>query len=200
MKKLSRRLSLQYGAGAIIGFLLPSRVIALSENHAKRLIENVASDINTIINSGKSGAALTGDVEKLFKRYADLDIIAKTTLGRDSRRASSAQLRAFSRAFSGYMARKYSKVFREFEGGRIEIEGIRRVKSWHEVKTGVYLRGRSKIQVLFLVSDKSGKDLFFDMIIEGISLRLTERTEITAMLERRKGDINALTEDLKKAG
>ena len=191
---------LQYGSGAVVGILLPLKAVAFSESQARRLIENVTSDINIIINSGKSSAALTGDVEKLFKRYADLDIIAKTTLGRDARSASDAQLRAFSKAFSGYMARKYSKVFREFEGGRLEIEGIRQVKSWHEVKTGVYLKGRSKIQVLFLVSNKSGKNLFFDMIIEGISLRLTERTEITAMLERRRGDINALTEDLKKAG
>jgi phospholipid transport system substrate-binding protein len=63
-----------------------------------------------------------------------------------------------------------------------------------------YLRGESPFEVNFLVSDRSGKDLFFDMIIEGISLRLSERTEIGAMLDRRNGDINALIEDLNKAG
>jgi len=50
------------------------------------------------------------------------------------------------------------------------------------------------------VSDRSGQDLFFDMVIEGISLRLSERTEIGAMLDRRRGDIDGLIQDLRSAG
>ena len=40
----------------------------------------------------------------------------------------------------------------------------------------------------------------FNMYIEGISLLATERTEIAAMLDRRKGNLNKLIADLKKAG
>ena len=109
-------------------------------------------------------------------------------------------MRAYIEAFRGYVARKYGKRFNEFIGGRIEVQGVRKVKSWHEVKSMVYLRGEAPFEVSFLVSDRSGKDLFFDMIIEGISLRLSERTEIGAMLDRRNGDINALIEDIKRAG
>jgi phospholipid transport system substrate-binding protein len=38
------------------------------------------------------------------------------------------------------------------------------------------------------------------MFIEGISLLKAERTEIGAMLDRRKGDIDAMIADLKRAG
>jgi len=68
------------------------------------------------------------------------------------------------------------------------------------VKSTAYLRGESPFEVSFLISDRSGQDRFFDMIIEGISLRLSERTEVGAMLDRRNGDINAMIADLKKAG
>ena len=50
----------------------------------------------------------------------------------------------------------------------------------------------------FLVSGQSSR--FFDMLIEGVSLLKSERTEIGSMLDRRKGDINALISDLRKAG
>ena len=50
------------------------------------------------------------------------------------------------------------------------------------------------------MSDRSGRDLFFDMVIEGISLRLSERTEIGAMLDQRNGNIDALIAALRKAG
>jgi phospholipid transport system substrate-binding protein len=62
------------------------------------------------------------------------------------------------------------------------------------------LRGESPFEVRFLVSDRSGKDLLFDMVIEGISLRLSERTEIGSMLDRRNGNIDGLIADLKTSG
>jgi phospholipid transport system substrate-binding protein len=38
------------------------------------------------------------------------------------------------------------------------------------------------------------------MVIEGISLRLSEKTEIGAMLDRNRGDIDGLVRDLRAAG
>ena len=52
----------------------------------------------------------------------------------------------------------------------------------------------------FLVSSKSGKDLFFNMFIEGVNLLLTERTEIGALLDRNGGDFDKMIADLKKSG
>jgi phospholipid transport system substrate-binding protein len=51
--------------------------------------------------------------------------------------------------------------------------------------------------VTFLVSDRSGSVKFFDLLIEGISLLKTERTEIGAMLDARRGNIDQLTADLR---
>jgi phospholipid transport system substrate-binding protein len=62
------------------------------------------------------------------------------------------------------------------------------------------LRGQPPFAVTFLVSDRSGQDKFFDLLIEGISLLKTERTEIGAMLDRRRGNIDQLTQDLRSAG
>ncbi|MFU8836384.1 MlaC/ttg2D family ABC transporter substrate-binding protein [Roseovarius autotrophicus] len=173
---------------------------ALTEARARALVDQVVSDINEVIASGRPIARMVSDFERIFTRYGDVPIIARSTLGADANRASQAQMRAFTEAFRGYVARKYGKRFTEFVGGRIEVKGVREVKSWHEVKSMAYLRGQSPFEVSFLVSDRSGKDLFFDMIIEGISLRLSERTEIGAMLDRRNGNIDALIEDLKRAG
>lgn len=198
--KLTRRTLICSGLAAGLATGLPVPALALTDAKARALVDQVVAEINKVIASGKSQGAMIGDFERIFSRYADVNIIAQSTLGQDSRRASPAQLRAFTEAFRGYIARKYGKRFREFIGGRIEVKGVRKVKSWHEVASTVYLRGEAPFEVLFLVSDRSGRDLFFDMIIEGVSLRLSERTEIGAMLDRRKGNIDALIADLKQAG
>ncbi|SHI50995.1 phospholipid transport system substrate-binding protein [Shimia gijangensis] len=183
-----------------VAVIAPTGALALSDAQAKSLVDNVVRDINKVISSGKSVSGMIKDFERIFVKYGDVPIIARSALGADARRVSKSQLNAYTKAFQGYMSRKYGRRFEEFIGGRIEVKGARRVKSFHEVKTTAYLKGQSPFAVDFLVSDKSGKPRFFDMIIEGISLRLTEKEEIGAMLDKRKGNIDLLTKDLKKAG
>lgn len=189
------------GTVAAMGLGLgPRAALALTDAKARALVDRLVGEINAVIASGKSESAMIADFERIFARYADVNIIARSTLGADSRRASAAQMRAFTDAFRGYIARKYGKRFREFIGGKIEVQGVRTVKSWQEVEATVYLRGEAPFEVLFLVSDRSGRDLFFDMVIEGVSMRLSERTEIGAMLDANRGSIDATIADLRRAG
>lgn len=180
--------------------LAPLPGFALTTDTAKALIDKVVADINAVINSGKSETAMYGDFGRIFDRYADVPTIARSTLGPAARQASAGQMRTYTQAFEGYISRKYGKRFREFIGGKIVVEGARQVKSFYEVKTTAVLKGEAPFEVIFLVSNKSGKDLFFDMVIEGISLLKSERTEVGAMLDRNRGSIDGLIADLNKAG
>lgn len=187
------------GAAALVG-LNVTPALALTEAGARALVDKVVGDINRVIASGKSDAAILKDFEALFVRYADVNIMAQYALGADGRSASSSQKRAFTDAFKGYVARKYGKRFREFIGGRVEVESARPIRAGYEIRTTVYLRGESPFDVAFHVSDRSGKDKFFNIYIEGVNLLLTERTEIGAMLDKRGGNINKLIADLKATG
>ena len=51
-------------------------------------------------------------------------------------------------------------------------------------------------EVDFLVSDRSGQPLVFNLIIEGVNMLLAERQEIGALLDRNSGKIDALIDDL----
>ncbi|WP_027257455.1 MlaC/ttg2D family ABC transporter substrate-binding protein [Leisingera aquimarina] len=186
------------GAGAAALTAAPQALWALTENSASALINSLVGDINRVIDSGKGENAMFREFERIFQRYSDTSYIAAYALGVDGRRASSSQKKAFSKAFQGYISRKYGKRFREFIGGKLEVKGVKKVKKWYEVSTIAYLKGQSPFEVTFLVSDRSGRDLFFNMFIEGVNLLLTERTEIGAILDSNKGDIDALITELKR--
>jgi len=199
MSDPTRRGLIAGGAAAtVFGLSAPAR--ALTEARATDLVNSVVDEINRVIASGQPVSRMISDFKRIFSRYADVSIIARSTLGADANRISGAQMRAYTEAFRGYVARKYGKRFNEFKGGRIEVNGVRQVKSWHEVRSTAYLPGQSPFEVSFLVSDRSGQDRFFDMVIEGVSMRLSERTEIGAMLDRRNGNIDALIRDLRASG
>jgi phospholipid transport system substrate-binding protein len=196
---LSRR-NLLSGAVATLGLAaVPRGAFALDVGSARSLIDKAVGDVNGIINSGQSEGAMLGGFEKLFVRYADVPTIARSALGPAARSASKAELSAFTKAFQGYIARKYGRRFREFIGGRIEVTDARPIKSYFEVISIAYLKGEAPFDLRWHVSDKSGKNLFFNIIIEGVNMLASERAEIGAMLDRRRGDIGALVEDLKKA-
>lgn len=193
---LSRRtLTFGLGAAALLG---PNAALALNEASASALIGGLVADINAVIASGRSESAMYREFERIFARYSDTSYIAAYAMGVEARRASAAQKRAFSDAFQVYVARKYGSRFREFIGGRLEVTGVSRVKTWYEVSTVAFLQGQSPFEVTFLVSDRSGQDLFFNMFIEGINLLLTERTEIGAMIDRNGGDIDKMIAALKQ--
>ena len=194
MLKINRRTVL--GLGAAFAFV-PAASSALSQSTAKALVERLVADINAVIGSGQSEAAMIRSFESIFDTYADVPIIARTALGVDWRRASDAQRRQFTIAFRGYVSRKYGKRFREFIGGRIEVREVVNVPNGVEVRSLAVLQGQSPFEVSFVVSDGSGQAKFINMFIEGINMITSERTEIGSMLDRRRGDIDGLIADLQ---
>ena len=195
---ISRRTFVALASSSLAMTATPSW--ALTQGEARTLVDRLVAKINSVIGSGKSEAAIIKEFQGIFRRYADVPIMAQYALGVDGRRASAGQKRAFGKAFEIYIARKYGKRFREFVGGKVEVKSSRKIKAGYEVKTTASLRGSAPFEVTFLVSSKSGKDLFFNMFIEGANLLLTERTEIGALLDRNGGNIDKMIADLKKAG
>jgi phospholipid transport system substrate-binding protein len=196
---LTRRGALAMTGGTLLA-LTPLPALALTEARARALVQSLVGEINAVIASGKPEAAMYRDFERIFSRYADVPTVALYTLGVDGRSATAAQKRAYIEAFRGYIARKYGSRFREFIGGRLEVQGVTRIKNYYQVRTTAYLRGEDPFFVDFHVSDRSGQDRFFNMFIEGVNLLLTEREEIGAMLDRRGRNLDRLIADLRTMG
>jgi phospholipid transport system substrate-binding protein len=193
---LDRRFFIAGLGSTLIVPAIPS--FAMTQGGASKLVNSLVNDINGVIASGKNETEMYQEFERIFERYSDTSYISAYAMGVDGRRATSEQKRAFSNAFHTYIARKYGARFQEFIGGRLEVKKVQRVKTWYEVSTVAYLRNESPLEVTFQVSDRAGKNLFFNMFIEGVNLLLTERTEIGALIDRNGGNIDAMISDLRK--
>jgi phospholipid transport system substrate-binding protein len=184
-------------------FLAVSNVATLGwaadAKDAEVLVTNLVADINAVISSGSSEAVMVKQFEEIFKLYADVPTIARYALGNDARAVSKSQMEKFTKIYSVYVSHKYGRRFREFIGGKIVVQKSRPIKSFFEVETLAHLKGWEPFTVSFLVSNRSGKLLFFNMFIEGINMLLSERTEIGAMLDKRRGDIQRVMEDLQNS-
>lgn len=192
---LSRRRFIALGAAPFVS-ALPMPALALTGAQAESLVDRAVAEINSVIASGASLTSMINSFKGIFDRYADTAYLAAYALGNDGRSASTAQKQAFADAFGFYLANKYGRRFNEFVGGQIQVQGSQPVNSYIEVQTRALLPNQSPLQVDFHVTDRPGRPVFFNLIVEGINMLLSERAEIGAMLDARGGNLDALIRDL----
>ena len=184
-------------ASALSAWMLPLTTLAMTTDQATDLVKRAVSEINYIISSGKSDEWIMRSFESIFDTFGDVNTIARYALGREARRLSDAEIQSFTKAFKVYISHKYGSRFREFIGGQIDVKSSRKVKQFFEVKAKAVIKNQDPLELIFLVSDRSGKPLFFNIYVEGINLLLTERSEIGALMDRNGGDIKATIKKLK---
>jgi phospholipid transport system substrate-binding protein len=64
------------------------------------------------------------------------------------------------------------------------------------VKTSLIRTGEAPVVVEWLVTDRPGRVVITDFVIEGVSMLVTKREEIGGMLEARGGNVEKLIADL----
>lgn len=194
---VSRRAVLAGASSLALSATLPTFAFGLTEKAAVSFINIVMADVFTIINSGKPETAMLVDFEVFFRESAEVSLIAKTALGAPGRAASSSQLSAYIQAFQGYISRKYGRQFRDFAGAELTVLSSRDLGAKGVLVTSKVDRpNQSNFDLGWWVIEVNGRPKMFDLIIEGISLISTERTEIGALLESFRGDIDKLTAKL----
>ena len=55
--------------------------LAISQSDAESLISNLTNDIFLVINSGEPEKVMLRDFERIFEKYADVPVIARSSLG-----------------------------------------------------------------------------------------------------------------------
>lgn len=197
-ERLSRRRFLLGSAGFAGVLSLPGTAGAMTRRQAEAYVERLVTEVLLIVNSGAPEATILRRFETTFRRYSDLNIIARSSLGVAWRRASEAQRKAYTEAFSRYVSIKYGRQFTPFKGATVSFHGSRDAgKKGILVKSMVHTRGRQPFEIEWQLSDRSGALKVFNLIIEGISMLSAEREEIGNMLEARRGNIELLIADLK---
>lgn len=190
--------------GALAGLTalcLAGPVRAQSTGQAQALIQQVVNETMGIVNSSASTNQALQQFQGILSRYGDIPTVARAVLGQPWNSASSAQQQAFVAAFLGYISRKYGREFREYRGSTMRITGAQdQGNAGIIVRSVVETPGIAPFTVDWQVSARSGSPKLVNMFIEGISMLSTERSEVRAILEGNRSNIDALIADLNKRG
>lgn len=178
---------------------------ALDVDAALAHVDGTIEQVFQLIRDSKPRAETAKALRRIFEERTALPQLARFTAGRYWPQMSSDERARFTETFSNYVAFVYAGHFREFNGDIAELRAVMTIKGAEDVGAkGVLVHSeirptrRVGISVDWLISDRSGKIAISDLVVEGISLAITQREIISAMLEVRGGDVDQLIANLEQ--
>jgi len=130
---------------------------------------------------------------ELFQADFDGPGIARFVLGRYWRSASQEEQEEFLRLFEDYVVFVYGTRFSSLSGETLKIRGNRAEESGVIVSTDIISPGsNSPIRMDWRLVSDNGAYKINDVIVEGISMMVTQRSEFASVVQRHGGQLRGL--------
>ncbi len=128
----------------------------------------------------------------------DLDTIGRFTLGRYWKTSTEAQRQEYLTLFRKMVVDVYAKRFGDYKGQKFETRGARADGDKDTIVTSYIIPGSGpEVQVDWRVRYKNGKYKIVDVIVEGVSMSVTQRSDFAAVIQRGGGDVSVLLAHLR---
>ena len=130
---------------------------------------------------------------QLFRADFDGLAIARFVLGRYWRSASEEERQEFLELFENYVVYVYGTRLSDFDGQTFRVRGSRTDGDGTIVSTDVFTPGaNAPIKIDWRLIPENGGFKITDVIIEGISLMVTQRSEFASVIQRHGGQLGGL--------
>jgi phospholipid transport system substrate-binding protein len=190
-------------AGALAGLAAVSPAGAAPSDGAARLIDELARQtIDIVADKGLDRAARAEKLLALLDKGFDGDTISRFVLGNHWRTATDAEKREFMEVFREFTALSYAKRFEAYSGQKLEILGIRdqttdKGKRKAMVQSELTRSDGTPVKVDWRVREAGDGWRIYDVVVEGVSMLLTQRSEFTAVIQQ-QGGMSGLLQQLRK--
>lgn len=145
-----------------------------------------------------------GQVEKIrrFRHLLNesfaLKGIARFALGRYWRRADSLQRRRYLKLFEDYIVNSYAARFGNYAGEQFIVSSERiDERGGAVVTTRIQRPGGDPVKVLWHLRERQGAVRIVDVMVEGISMSLTQRSDFAASVRTAGGNLDAFLDTLE---
>jgi phospholipid transport system substrate-binding protein len=181
-----RALLVPLAAGAVfVGS--PTGRAASGADAAQSLIEQVSAEVLGILSDqGLSDRQKFNALVEVLSRPIDLDLVARLILGRHWRTANDAQRQEYLELFREYALANLASKLHLYQGQSFEVTGAKAVGEQDALVTSRILdEGQAPLPVDWrLRDDQSGRLVVIDVIVAGVSLIVTLRSEFSSVIER----------------
>lgn len=187
--------------GAGLGLPLAGRVRAQQDSsRAASFIQATGQELVAAINDTRSDLATRRQrVAAILRRAVDIEGVGRFILGRWWRQASPAEQQEYLKLFEETLIRNLSARFGEYQGVRFSLGRTQqRTEDDVLVNTIIERPNSAPFALDWRVGEVNGQPKVVDVIAEGTSLRLTQRSEYSSVIQQNNGSVAALLAAMKR--
>jgi phospholipid transport system substrate-binding protein len=180
--------------------LLLAAAPAAANTDAAGFVTTLGQKTLEIINQKPPKAERDQRFRAILNEGFDLEALSRFVLGPHWRTATDAQKRDFMKYFEDWIVSAYGARFSEYSGEQFKVVGQRPESEAITLVSSQIQRpaGGPPIRVDWRVA-KSGSDFkVADVVVEGISLMVTQRQEFASVIQRNGGQLDALIRILRE--
>jgi phospholipid transport system substrate-binding protein len=165
---------------------------------AASFIQATGEELVAVLNSDAPVATRREQVAAILRRAVDVEGTGRFILGRWWRVATPEEQREYLNLFEQTLIRNLSARFGDFQGVRF-IVGRSQGRSEDDVlvTTTVERPQAATVTLDWRVAEVGGQPRIVDLVAEGASLRLTQRSEYSSVITRSGNRISALLDAMR---
>lgn len=189
---LHRRRLLGTAVGSLLLALAPSNALAApAARTAESVVQRLVEQVWQVLEEGKIDDRSYAQLLPVIERQTDLSLLARLVLGRHWRQASTTQRDEYQTLFRSFVLQTFVKRVRRYAGpnlgtvdDRFEIITSRDVSKRDVlVNSRVLPPSSPPLRVDWRLRRRAEEPVIIDLIVEGVSLLVTQRSEFAAVVE-----------------
>ena len=187
---LSRRTFFHGGLAATATLALPGMLLAAAppiaiDGSAAFIKALAVQAINILQSSSSKIEARETQFRELLSAGFDMPFIARFVLGKYWRKTTPQQRADYQALFTEFILQSYSRRMGGFSGETFTVSGARAAgKKDVLVRTQIDRAGGLAIKAVWRVRPKDGRYRIIDIMVEGVSMAVTQRSEFNAVVRQ----------------
>jgi phospholipid transport system substrate-binding protein len=219
---VNKTLSLSFVAVSFVALAMPAVAAPLAANAAPDALSvpglsiDVAQDVDAAGAQGfvqrmaDRGISFLGDqsigpeqrkseFRKLLRSSFDMGMIGRFAMGPYWRSLAPAQQAEYQKLFENMIVEVYARRFGDYNGQKLDVRNVRAENNTDAIVNSfiVPAGGGEEVQVDWRVRNKGGQYKVIDVVVAGVSMALTQRSEFSSVIQRGGGDASVLIDHLR---
>jgi phospholipid transport system substrate-binding protein len=180
---------------AAVGAAVPRNAAA---QDATAFVRTLGTEAIQVLGPSVSPAQRLVRFRQLFHNDFDVPGIGQFVLGRYWRTATPPQQQEFLQLFQEYVVQAYASRLGPYGGEPFRVLGSRRGGEETVVSSEVVRSGGGPIQIDWYLINAGGQFKITDVYVGGVSMKVTQRDEFSAIIQHDGGRIDGLLARLRQ--
>jgi phospholipid transport system substrate-binding protein len=180
------------------GRLVRPALAQAATGHASEFVKSLGDKLVAVVNGPGSDREKREKLTQIIDSAVDVDGVARFCLGRFWRNASPEQQKRYTELFHQVLVTNITSKLGEYQGVRFTMGRAQQRDDTEVVATVVERPNNPPTNVDWITSNTGGSPKIIDVVAEGTSLRLTQRSDYASYLSHNNNSIDALINAMRQ--